>query len=413
MTIKVLTGTYAAGYLLKSPVTSLTVASSGYIAGDGIETSDTATFAYSVVNEGSIRSRSYGIYLRAGGSVNNSTFSSYIEGQYAAVAINGGLGSVVNAGAIVSSPGRKYAFAAVDLVDGGTVDNGSASNTKALITGPVGVLLQVGYGSVSNFGTITATAEYLDFDSAVYLEAGGRVINGAAGSDNALVEGYHAISIKGAAGFVTNFGTIEGESAEDYKGAVNLKDGGTVENYGVILVRNADGNLGSAVSLYSGGEVINGSVSDTSAILEGSVGVYATGPADVKNFATIIGGLTLRSGGYVANGAAADTVASIIGAVSIETAFARISNFGSIHNDVSLSAGGYVGNGSPADTSAKIDGGLVHVEIEDGAGTVVNFGAIGEGTPHEAGAGVELKMGGTVVNGNAQDEGALIYGKMA
>ena len=418
MTSKVLTGTYVSGYSLHSPVTSLTVAGSGYIEGDGIETAKGASVAYTVVNEGKIKSASFGIYLRAGGQVLNSSASSTIQAIYSAVAINGGSGAVNNVGTLRSTGGPTYLTACVDLVDGGSVINGDAANTKASIMGPVGVLAQVGYGLVSNFGTVISADGQANFDSAIYLKAGGRVTNGSATSTSAFIEGYQAINISGSSGFVTNFGTIRSGPSNPYQGGVSLKDGGAVENFGVIGFIDQNENLGGGVSLYRGGVVINGSLSDTSALLEGGAGVYATiGRATVENFATIIGGTDLRGGGEIVNGALADTIASVTGAISTETTVSTVFNFGSIEagfnnlGAITLQAGGFVFNGTAADTTSKIQSYGTRVLVEGGAGTVVNFGAIYATTRQKGGAGVELTNGGRVVNGSGHDEGAVISGK--
>ncbi len=418
MTSRVLTGTYVSGYSLHSPVTSLTVAGSGYIEGDGIDSPKGGSVAYTVVNEGRIKSTSFGIYLRAGGQVFNSNASSRIQSLYSAVAINSGSGALNNAGTLLSTGGPTYLTACVDLVDGGSVINGSASNMKASITGPVGVLAQVGYALVSNFGTIISADGQAHFDSAIYLEAGGRVTNGSASSTGAFIEGYQAINISGSSGFVTNFGTIRSGPSDPYQGGVSLKDGGTVENFGVIGFIDQNETSGGGVSLYRGGVVINGSLSDTSALLEGGAGVYATvGRATVKNFATIIGGMDLRGGGDIVNGALADTIASVTGAISAETTVSTVSNFGSIEagfnnlGAITLQAGGFVFNGTAADTSSTIQSYGTRVLVEGGAGTVVNFGAIYATTRQKGGAGVELKNGGRVVNGSGHDEGAVISGK--
>ena len=50
MTTKVLTGTYAAGYSLTSPITTLSIASGGYVEGQGVHSASAA--AYTVVNGG-------------------------------------------------------------------------------------------------------------------------------------------------------------------------------------------------------------------------------------------------------------------------------------------------------------------------------------------------------------------------
>ncbi len=85
--------------------------------------------------------------------------------------------------------------------------------------------------------------------------------------------------------------------------------GGVIHNFGTIT---------SFVFFVGGGQITNGGVEDTTALMNGGGGIYiAGGPGTVSNFATIqapgpgSNGVNLGGGGVVTNGAATDTSARI------------------------------------------------------------------------------------------------------
>jgi hypothetical protein len=203
MTTKIINGHYVGAYYLHAPTTELIVGPTGYIAGDakyGIHTPTTATTAaYTVVNEGTV----FG--------------------------------------------GR----AAVLLYGGGTITNGTSSDTTALIEGPGGVLMG-GPGVVRNFATIRVGHPNPGLYSAVIMDSGGAVTNGSATDTAALIEGYDGgVAALNAPLSVTNFGTITATSAG-------------------ILVN------GGSLSLS------NGTTTDTAALISGNNGVVALGSGPIN-----------------------------------------------------------------------------------------------------------------------------------
>jgi hypothetical protein len=88
MTSKTITGTYASGYTLHPPTTSVTVASSGYVGGYGV-VAKPASGADTVVNYGTVIGYK-NVHFQTGGVdcygvvVNGSSTAThaYIEGQY-------------------------------------------------------------------------------------------------------------------------------------------------------------------------------------------------------------------------------------------------------------------------------------------------------------------------------------------
>ena len=108
MTTVTITGTIAGAYKLTTPVTELSIASTGYIQGGttyGIYTPTSATGAYTVVNDGGVKGGKYGIDL-----------------------------------------------------DGGTITNGSAADSAATVKGGVdGIRTHTNAATFTNFGTIAST----------------------------------------------------------------------------------------------------------------------------------------------------------------------------------------------------------------------------------------------------------------
>ena len=72
----------------------------------------------------------------------------------------------------------------MDFVDGGSVVNGSASNTRAKIIGRLQILIANKPGTVTNYGTIQG---YQYSTVAVSLAAGGQVVNGSLADGSARI----------------------------------------------------------------------------------------------------------------------------------------------------------------------------------------------------------------------------------
>jgi len=149
MTTKVLTGSYASGYALTAPITTLSLTTSGYVGGKGIYSPSKATEAYSIFNDGKVHSSGYGIDLTRGGTIVNggdNATAAYIVGAGFGVYVYGAPGSVANGGTI-----RGRESAAVWLDDGGTVSNGDAADLTATIYGYFGIWLPTSAGTVGQY----------------------------------------------------------------------------------------------------------------------------------------------------------------------------------------------------------------------------------------------------------------------
>ena len=226
MTTKILTGTYATGYALQSPVTTLSITHTGYIAGSGITTPLNANVAYTIVDLGLIQAGQYqnssttgsGVDLEDGGSVTQGSASAtglYGQGEISGgngVSIRRAAGTVTNFGMIFGA-NSSLTYAGIYLSAGGGVTNGSNQDTAAMIGGYCGIQIAGASGTVANFGLVQGKTR-----PAIFLADGGSVTNGSLTDSYALiVSGASAVSISGTAGTVANFGTIEAsELGGDY-----------------------------------------------------------------------------------------------------------------------------------------------------------------------------------------------------
>ena len=349
-----------ASYILTHNPTTITTPVYGVLGSPGT--------AWKVVNLSSVGD--YGIHLLSGGAVVNGGTAARTAsilgkagttGTAAGIRIDNAGGTVANFGTI--GGGRD----GVELFHGGAVTNGAAGDTSALIFGRYdgrdkygshgggGVVIDGAAGRVTNFGTINASLK-----ETVSLEQGGIVTNGAAGASGGLISGgVGGVEIRNATGTVTNFGKISTAS-------------------------------GTGVELLKGGSVTNGQANFTSGSISGDTGVYAyNGTGTVTNFGAISGrgvyGIFLRGGGSVTN-------------------FGTISGHG--NQGILIWDGGAVTNGAAGTTTASISGGAVGVEIDRGAGTVRNFGRIAGSSS----IGARLFAGGAVTNGAAGAHTASISG---
>ena len=116
-------------------------------------------------------------------------------------------------------------MAGIRLKSGGTILNGSTSDTTARVEGYLRAVYT--YDTVTNFGTIQSK-----YGFGVLATAGLNLSNGASGSTVALITSANfGIDDRAGVGTITNFGTIDGQ----YGFGVRLSGGGTVTDAGVII----------------------------------------------------------------------------------------------------------------------------------------------------------------------------------
>jgi adhesin HecA-like repeat protein len=239
-------------------------------------------------------------------------------------------------------------------------------------------------------------------------------------TNDGKIAGNYGVVIR--AGQITNNGTILGGASVGYGGVIqNNTDalisgrlgagGGTVTNFGSII----GSDLG--VNVSGVGQILNGSATDRTVLIQGTRGAELDEGGTVVNFGAIRGtshfGLRIKAG-TVTNGAAGDTGASITGASGLESFGAvTMTNYGAIQgwagDGVSLTGGGMIFNGTTAEDTAQISG-YSGVAATGMAASVVNYGSIlaSGAMGHPA---IDLAAGGGVVNGSGgADPSALIRG---
>jgi hypothetical protein len=336
-----------------------------------------------ITNYATISATDLGVDLGGAGATVTNFQSGVIDAT--ADGVDAGAASVTNLGTILAISETFASYTGV-YVGAGSVSNGSAEDTTALIEGVTGTRMKT-TGSITNFGTIIGTHFF-----GAYLLGGGALTNGGATDSGALIEGSSGV-----------------------RAAANANPA-TITNLGAIR-----GQTGAGIGLYCGGAITNGSMSDVQARISGYTGIAANkAPATVANFGAIEGagvagnfGIELGDGGAVTNGAVTDPGASIRGYVGVSVAGATgvVTNFGTIAGAgpfgspaISLAAGGQVTNGGGTDRVALIDG-VTGIDLS-GAGTVANFATV----DGETGYGVVLFGPSEVTNGSGTDHAALIEG---
>ena len=308
----------------------------------------------------------------------------------------------------------------ISLVAGGNVTNGQSGSTTGLVTG---YACGVSGGTVTNFGTISATSAYgsgvqggavanlgtIKGFRGVYSNLSApSITNGQSGSSAGLIAGYgqDGVSITGTGGTVTNFGTITGASFKH--GGVSISgSAGTVANFGTIAGTSAPGyGMADGVFLLAGnGSLNNGQSGSSAGLISGAYGVYIGGTGStLTNFGRITG-----TGYYPGNaftryafGVYVKKDAVISNSGTIESTGTRVFSDG-----IYLKAGGTITNGA---------GGLVTgyghgIYVHGTGGTVTNFATIqSTGTAVMNGSGIYLNQGGRVANGGPAATNALITG---
>jgi hypothetical protein len=299
--------------------------------------------------------------------------------------------------------------------NGGSLVNGSATDPQALVAAGSGVAgsgVFVGLGSatIGNFGTIRGGTG-IQFGGTGVADSTGTVSNGSAADTTALIAGSLAGIAATGAVTVSNSGTI---LATDTVAGTGIGVGA-----GITSIANAGkiqgGNIG--ISFGGNGTVVNGSTANVTALITGrSDGILAPSITKVTNFATIQAGsgtgVFMAQGGSLSNGTAADPQAAVIGGGTVGTGVfvnlgtAAISNFGTIKGGnigINFNDNGTVVNGSTADTTALIAGSFAGIAA-NAAVTVSNFATIKATTDF----GILLQQGGSITNGSAADTTAAI-----
>jgi hypothetical protein len=305
--------------------------------------------------------------------------------------------TLTNVGTITNKYNAGIQPAAVLFAAGGTV-----TNNGRISSGATGVQINGGPGRLVNTGVVYG------YYTGVTTSAGGTVTNSSAGSiltdRNPLTTGYHAIVIQGAAGAVTNAGTITGSSGT----AVQFSSGSDrlVLQSGASFTGLVDGGSGNnTIELAAGTGSLAGL--GTSFTNFGTVTLDSGGSWTLTGNSTVATGVTLTSSGTLfASGTLtnAGSISATGTAVSVaSTSSARILNSGGItgtQNGIDLSGAAVISNtGTITGT-----GGYGVRSLGTFNNTIVNAGTISGSTAAiKFGSGNDMLtlLGGAVVSGLA------------
>ncbi len=309
----------------------------------------------------------------------------------------------------------------VSLGDGGRVINGGLGDTKAEIEGGNNAVVVGAGGTVDNFGILTVSGRYPNINGpAVELSGAATLVNGAPTDQVATISAGNGVwSPLLSNATVTNFGTILATAGPDYGGSTGVSifagdvtNGGAADTAAIIKGFNAvtagDANKvinfgtmdGTGVGAHSGyhgvllkegGYLTNGSTGDPTALIQGAYGVEVQGYAGaVKNFGAILAteaGVVVSgavvSGGDVVNETTSSLIRGVTFGIEAEDAALTVTNFGTVlatggasgNWGVSLAAGGKLTNGSPTNAGALIEG-YGGVDLQGHAPLATNFGTI-------------------------------------
>ena len=296
---------------------------------------------------------------------------------------------IVNQGTVIGTSGN-----AIYLGDGGTVTN---RGTASLIEGGFsGVYVAGAAGTITNAGTILGSGGNVGVD----LTVGGTISNNGSA---ALIEcSYFGIYAKGGAAVVTNAGTIAGTGTKGI--GIYLATGGTIIDTGTII-----GAVGAAIRF--GGSSTNLLALAPLYAIDGSIsgGSDATNTLELMSAGSTgqLSGLGTKFTGFQAVGIDTEAAwrlsgANTIGSVSVGTS-GLLDNAGTLVGAVTLAGGSLLNEAGATITSS----GVGVAGVSGSAGTVVNDGTI-LGTVANV---VYLAGGGSVTNAtSASITGVMVSG---
>jgi uncharacterized protein with beta-barrel porin domain len=424
---------------------AITVTNAGMIYGESEGVVTSSGQAGTVINRPGavIDSAEVDLTFNGGGSVTNDAGASLTAG-YAAIQISDGVGSVINAGTIMTT---QAFFGAVEFVNGagGTVVN----QAGGVITAPdLGVV--IGNGTITNAGTITGPTASVEFTGAgsnsLILQTGsvlngpakgstalgavnGLVLQGAGEADNRflnfntlIVQGPGAWTLGGVStigttevaggslivtGALTSAFTIDAGATLQGSSATLLAQGAVVDNGTLVFDQSQGGTFANAISGSGSLTKRNGgalTLSGTSSLASTEVAggsLIVTGA--LTSAFTIDAGATLKgsSSTLLAQGAVVDNGSFVFDQPQSGTFANAIDGSGSL---IKQGSGLLVLNAASAVSTTTITGGelqigdashpgarLISVVTVNKGGSLSGFGAV---------AGAVFNNGGTVAVGS-------------
>jgi hypothetical protein len=278
-------------------VSTLSVASSGFVGGEGVTTPTHAAAAYTVVNDGRVIGahveNDNGVWLTDGGSVTNGAAAdtaAQIEG-WRGIEISGAAGTLTNYGTVTGGPPNAVYFAA-----GGVITNGSSTDTTAAIVGDAGVKLD-GPGTVINYGAIEGLhglAVQFGSSADVLVVEGGSQLVGSAFLDGGTLD------------LASGTGSIRSVAGGD----VALAQSGpnsTFDKVGALVVAAP-----AKFALYGDGSIAAGIALDVDGTLNVTDSLSILGALSTSGVISGAGTLTLAGGTAAFNAGASLTVADVV-----------------------------------------------------------------------------------------------------
>lgn len=359
----------------------VTLTDAGTLANAGTLTVDPPIYVSgSFDNTGSVNAPgTYSAFSITSGGVLSNAASGVITSGDDAVRASGTV-HVSNYGTITASG---MTADAVHLTAGGTIVNGSTADTSALLEGYAGVFAQNSAAHITNFGTILANPT-LD-GVGVNLDTAGTLINGAAGSTAALIEGGRfGVNDNASKATITNFGTITGTDLGIY-----LVGGGTVIDAGKIVGGGPDaiafgvGSTGGNLLVLERGFSISGAVSS---VASANNSVELLGTSSASAVTATYNNLSLTNFGTIAFGPSVDNYATLR-ITNNATLPHTIAGFTGLHDVVDLTQLSDAGNDAFAmlDTATNVltvtgDNGSVQLQLDAENYTGVGWAVTSDGS---------------------------------
>ncbi len=288
-----------------------------------------------------------GVAVGSGGSITNggsADRTALIEGVTYGVVASGAFSAVANFGTILAG-GYELGDYGVNISGAGSLKNGSATNSTALIEGYGGVRS----GAIAeNFGTILALG---DTAGAGVDLTGGAFVNGASTGSKALIEGYTGVTSGSATVTLINFGTIDGEGGRAVVFGSSLDD--LVVEAGSTFVGQVLGD-GGTLELGTGTGTLTGLLTAGNVTVSGSMATttftnFGTVQVDAPASFTLAGGGVVSSGQtFVDNGTVTTSGTLTVGGAL--TTAGTLAGTGAL----SISNGTAAFNGGTSLTIAKI-----------------------------------------------------------
>ena len=302
----------------------------------------------------------------------------------------------------------------------------AVSRSSASLTNAVGTL--------DNAGTVASSRGAVG--TAVAADAGGVVIDRAGSVFVGTVVGSNAgtLELAGAHGTLdalgtsfTGFGTVDVLAGASWTltGADTLAAGTTLVDSGLLI---NTGTLAAPVALANNAGVINGSASDTTALITVSGytnGLFTGGIGTATNFGTIATssqgtGIQFETGGLITNGSAADPAALITGGSGITFGSdGSIANSGIILGTSATGSGiaipgTNITNGGNGNRKALIEGAIgISQFTKSYAGfTITNWGTIvgtgGTAISLDSSDGTVIDVAGSIFVGTVSGGGGTL-----